>query len=61
MARTQASHPARLNLPPHRPVAVLDPDSESGRRIAAEMGELIADVEDRLARDAAQASIRKPA
>jgi hypothetical protein len=47
---------------PDRPeVTRLDPDSESGKRVAAELGELIGDVEDRLAREAAERQIREPA
>ena len=40
------------------PVPVLDPKSESGRRIARELSELACDVEERLAREAAEQQIR---
>lgn len=42
-------------------ITPVDPKSENGRRIARELGELIGDVEDRLAREAAEAEIRKGA
>lgn len=50
---TTAGHP---RVPPIVPV--LDPRSESGRRAAREFGELVADVEDRLAREHAEQQIR---
>lgn len=50
-----------MRAPGPVPVVPVDPKSENGQRIAREFGELIADVEDRLAREAAEDRIRDTA
>lgn len=42
-----------------RSVAPIDPRSEHGKRIAADLSRLAGEVEDRLAREAAQAQARR--